>query len=90
MRDAIPVGVPAEVAESAMATVGGAIEAARNLPATLGSPLIESARESFVQGLQLSALLSAVGSLALAIFAGVMFRGRPSSAAAVEPDGQTV
>jgi DHA2 family multidrug resistance protein-like MFS transporter len=90
MGDGIPVGVPAEVAEAAMATVGGAIEAARNLPTTLGSPLIESARAAFVQGLQLSALLSAVGSLALAIFAGFMFRDRPASAAAAEPDRKTV
>lgn len=79
MIAALPSGVPPEAAEAAQATLGGALEVAKQLPGQLGSVLVDAAREAFMRGLRITAAISVVGSLGLAAFAGVMLRRvRPS------------
>ena len=80
----IPAGLPADMADAARATLGGAIDVSKQLPAEAGAALIEASREAFLRGLQLAALISVVGSIALAIFAAVTLRNSRGSAHATE------
>jgi DHA2 family multidrug resistance protein-like MFS transporter len=70
----LPAQLPLDVASTAMATLGGAVAAAGQLPADIGAALVHSARAAFLAGLMLCATLSGIGTLVLAIFAGTMFR----------------
>jgi MFS transporter, DHA2 family, multidrug resistance protein len=74
MADAIPAGLPPDAAEAARATLGGAVAAAGQLPGQLGPALVDAAREAFIRGLQATAAISVVGSLALAVFTVVALR----------------
>jgi MFS transporter, DHA2 family, multidrug resistance protein len=70
--DDIPVGVPAESAEAARDTLGGAFAESQNLPAAVGADLLDVAREAFTQGLQVvafvSAVLAALGAIGIVAF----------------------
>ncbi|HWM84362.1 MAG TPA: MFS transporter [Kofleriaceae bacterium] len=74
MAEVVPAGVPAEAAEAARATLGGALAAAERLPAHLGGALLGPAREAFTQGLQLTAVISAAVVIATAILAALLLR----------------
>jgi MFS transporter, DHA2 family, multidrug resistance protein len=85
MITGVPAGVPAPAAKTARDTLGGAVEVAGQLPGRLGPDLIDAARDAFLQGLHLAAVISAVGAIGLAVFVAVMLRRvRPGS----EPEGQ--
>jgi DHA2 family multidrug resistance protein-like MFS transporter len=80
LADAMPASVSPEITRDAMATLGGAVTAARQLPADVGSALLDAAREAFLRGLRLTSAISAIGSIALALFAARAFRDvRPTS-----------
>jgi MFS transporter, DHA2 family, multidrug resistance protein len=81
MADDMPAGVTPEAAADARATLGGALEVAGQLPDQLGIALMEAARNAFVQGMQLTAGISAVGAVALAIVAAVLLRHAKAGAA---------
>jgi DHA2 family multidrug resistance protein-like MFS transporter len=89
MAEAIPVGVPLEAADAARDTLGGAIEVAGQLPGQLGPGLIDAARDAFTQGLHLTAAISAIGSIGLAILVMTLLRrvraGSESSETADQP-----
>jgi MFS transporter, DHA2 family, multidrug resistance protein len=74
MAGAVPPAVPPDVAEAAQATLGGAVATAGQLPGQLGPAVIDAAREAFIQGLRVTAAISVVGSLALAVFTLVALR----------------
>jgi len=86
MAGGIPAGVPAEAAAAARDTLGGAVEIAGQLPARLGAPLIDAAREAFVQGVHVAASISVVGAIGLAVFVAVLLRGVRGSEAGAQPD----
>lgn len=71
---ALPAGLSPDATNAAMSTLGGAIAMARQLPTEVGTPLVDAARGAFLRGFVLCAGISAVGSLALAIFAASTFR----------------
>jgi len=71
---ALPAGLPADITHAAMATLGGAVLAAEQLPAEVGTVLVGAAREAFLRGLVVSEVISGVGTLVLAVFAWVTFR----------------
>jgi hypothetical protein len=75
MADAVPPGVPLEAAEAARATLGGALAVAAQLPEQAGAALRTAAREAFTQGLQMTAVVSAVTVAATAVAATVLARG---------------
>jgi DHA2 family multidrug resistance protein-like MFS transporter len=80
MAGEVPGGVPPEAAKTARDTLGGALEAAGQLPGELGSALIDAARVAFTQGLHVAAVISAVGSIGLAVLAVTLLRQcRPAS-----------
>jgi DHA2 family multidrug resistance protein-like MFS transporter len=67
MATGIPSGVPPGAVEASRDTLGGAVEVASGLPEEVGSALIGAARAAFLRGMRVSAVISAVGTLALAI-----------------------
>jgi DHA2 family multidrug resistance protein-like MFS transporter len=79
--DGLPAGVPLQVADAARATLGGAVVAAAALPAPAAAELTRVARTAFLDGLQICAAISALGSAALAVLAVVALRRARSRAA---------
>jgi DHA2 family multidrug resistance protein-like MFS transporter len=73
-----PAGVPAEAAAAARDTLGGALSVASELPGEVGAELLEAARLAFTNGLRLTAAISAVLSLGVAIVASIALRSVPS------------
>jgi DHA2 family multidrug resistance protein-like MFS transporter len=80
---ALPASVPPDVAHTAKDTLGGAIAVAAGMPGPIGSAVIEAARHAFIQGLQITATISTIGAVVLAIFAALALRrvGGPSAEA---------
>jgi len=72
-----PPGVPADVLDAARDTLGGAVDAAAQLPRALGDALLAVARDSFVQGMQTVAIVSAVLAVGAAVWAFIVVRVPP-------------
>ncbi|HEX2885994.1 MAG TPA: MFS transporter [Vineibacter terrae] len=73
-------GIPAEVMETARATLGGALAAASRLPLPAGTDLLAMARDAFTQALQAASLISAALMIATAVVAVLALRPSPSAA----------
>jgi DHA2 family multidrug resistance protein-like MFS transporter len=67
-------GIPPEAIESARDTLGGAVDAARTLPAEEGARLLATARAAFVHAFEVTSALSAVCAVLAAIFAATLLR----------------
>jgi DHA2 family multidrug resistance protein-like MFS transporter len=74
LAQGLPEGLSPDVTTAAMSTLGGAVAMSGHLSGQLGTALVEAAREAFLRGLVLCAVISGVGSLAFAIFAAWSFR----------------
>jgi DHA2 family multidrug resistance protein-like MFS transporter len=90
MAEAVSHRVPPELAAAARGTLGGAIDVARQLPDRIGIALLETARGSFVDGLELTAVISAVVVIVTAAIAVVVLRrvpggSRPDPAVDLKP-----
>jgi DHA2 family multidrug resistance protein-like MFS transporter len=72
--DGIPSSVPAEQADAARDTIGGAVAAAGDLPQALAARVLDAAQEAFTQGLQVVALASAVLAAAAAVLTAILLR----------------
>jgi DHA2 family multidrug resistance protein-like MFS transporter len=83
----LPAAVPADAAHAALATLGGAVVAAQQLPGDMGAALLDTARGAFARGLVVCQLISGVGTLALAVFAGATFRSSPPDPLSVPERG---
>jgi DHA2 family multidrug resistance protein-like MFS transporter len=70
--------VPADVLDAARDTLGGAVDAVARLPQALGDALLAVARDSFVQGMQAVAILSAMLAVGAAIWAYLVIRVPPA------------
>lgn len=80
MAEAAPATVPPEAAEATRENLGGAVSAASRLPDRPGAGLLDAARESFTQGLHLTAITSAALVLAMSVLILVLLRDvRPNS-----------
>jgi DHA2 family multidrug resistance protein-like MFS transporter len=84
----LPAGVDGDAAASAADTLGGAVAVAGQLPPVVGDELLEVARLAFVSGMQLTAAVSAIVAVGLAILAVVLLRrdGAEPTAEPIEPD----
>lgn len=71
---ALPEGVPAEAAEVARATIGGAVSVSERLPGALGAELLGTAREAFAHAFGTTAAISAVIAAGVAILAAALLR----------------
>jgi DHA2 family multidrug resistance protein-like MFS transporter len=78
---ALPGDVPATAVLAARETLAGAVDAASQLPLPLGQALRQTAQSGFIQGLQLSAGISAAVALVIAGLAAVLLRGVRTGAA---------
>ena len=87
LAENLPAGVPALAAAAARYHVGGAAAAAQKLPAEVGAALLTASREAFTTGLQVTAGISAVVAVGIAVLATVMLREVPPTAGA-EPAEQ--
>jgi MFS transporter, DHA2 family, multidrug resistance protein len=74
VSDAIPAGIPADAAEAARGTLGGALAVAEQLPDQLGTALLGLAREAFIGAMQVIGAVAAAAALATAIAAALLFR----------------
>jgi DHA2 family multidrug resistance protein-like MFS transporter len=70
----LPESIPPAATIATRETLGGAVVAAKQLPAPLADALLSSAREAFVQGLQLTAVIGAVGLAGMAFVAAILLR----------------
>jgi DHA2 family multidrug resistance protein-like MFS transporter len=92
VSDGVPAGVPPEQAEAARDTLGGAVAAGDELRDPLAVELLDAAREAFTQGLQITAVISAVVVTLLAVVAVIVLRRVPAASQLegqpdLEPDG---
>ncbi|KIZ17413.1 MFS transporter [Streptomyces natalensis ATCC 27448] len=91
-----PPGIPAGTEAAARESLGGAMEAAKDLPAHQATALVKSAQHSFVDGLDIAVGVSAVVLLSAAVAAWFLLRGQelgntpaqPETAADAERDPQ--
>ncbi|MGW2197522.1 MFS transporter [Streptosporangium sp. NPDC001682] len=74
LADRLPEGLPTSVVETAKDTLAAAVNVARELPAANGAGLLAAARESFVHGLQATAIIGAVLAALLALVSATLLR----------------
>ncbi|WP_032407759.1 MFS transporter [Rhodococcoides fascians] len=79
MEDAIPAGTPAEIADPARETIGGAIAVADYLPEPFATQLTDVAHSSFIDGFNLAAGTSAVLMFVSAVVVFLLLRRVPAS-----------
>jgi DHA2 family multidrug resistance protein-like MFS transporter len=70
----LPAGIPAEAAEAARGTIGGAVSVAGQLPGTLGAEVLDAARAAFAQAFGTTAAISAIIAIGVAILAATLLR----------------
>jgi len=81
MADQVPAGLPPEVAAAARSTLGGALAIVDQLPADIGSTMLDAGRVAFTQGMIVSAGMAAAAMLTIAAMALIWLRAvRPSAA----------
>ncbi|KPC65089.1 MFS transporter [Streptomyces chattanoogensis] len=85
----VPAGVPAEAADAARESLGGAIEVAKDLPAAQGTALLKAAQQTFVNGLDIAVGVSAVVLLGAAVAAWLLLRGQELGSSPVPPGTTT-
>jgi DHA2 family multidrug resistance protein-like MFS transporter len=76
LADHLPAAVRAEAAAIARDTLGSAVAVAGQLPEDLRATLLATAREAFVQGMQLTSAIAAVVAAGLALLAVASQRDR--------------
>jgi len=86
MAGSVVDGIPHEAGVAARDTLGGAVAAAGQFPGP-GAALLDTARKAFAEGLQVTAMTSAVVVLGMAILVLVLLRHvRSASELAAQPD----
>jgi DHA2 family multidrug resistance protein-like MFS transporter len=74
ISDSLGSAIPAEAANAARDTLGGALAIADTLPAALGAELVATAQAAFVDALHVVAAVAAIGAVATAIVAAFALR----------------
>ena len=87
VADRVPPGIPAEAADAARDTLGGALEIAQSLPAELGTALVTVAQIAFVDALHFVAAVAVVGAVVTAIGAALALRSVPARSERAEEEG---
>ncbi|HEV8488186.1 MAG TPA: MFS transporter [Candidatus Limnocylindrales bacterium] len=78
IANSLPSGIPAEVAEAARDTLGGALAIAQTLPDALGAAVVAAAQTAFIDALHLVAAVATVGAVVTAIGAAAALRSVPA------------
>jgi len=74
MDTAAPADLPADAADAARDTLGGATEVASHLPDQLSGPLLHAAQEAFTEGMRLAAAAGTVIMVVLAVLTAITLR----------------
>ena len=74
VADSLPSELPAEVADAALDTLGGALAIAQTLPEALGATLLAAAKVAFIGAIHVVAAIAAVGAIITAIGAAAALR----------------
>ncbi len=74
LKDTMPATIPPETRQVALDTLGAAVNVAQQLPRDLGSVLLDSARQAFVHGAQISITISVILAAATAVIVAVALR----------------
>ena len=82
VANALPSDLPAEVADAARDTLGGALAIAQSLPADLGAALVAAAQVAFIDAIHFVAAVAAVLAVVTAVGTAIALR---SVAARPEP-----
>jgi DHA2 family multidrug resistance protein-like MFS transporter len=92
VADALPPGIPAQAADAARDTLGGALAVAQGLSAELGGAVVAAAQTAFVDAIHLVAAVAAIGAMVTAIVAAIALRRVParSEAPTAESAGEPV
>ncbi len=88
IADRLPPSVPADVQSAASDTLGSAVAISGELPAQLGAAVLDTAREAFVHGMQLTSGIAAVVAVGLAVVAVVMLRANGVPPSETESDSE--
>jgi DHA2 family multidrug resistance protein-like MFS transporter len=86
LANRLPTAIPAEAEAVASDTLGSAVAVAGQLPDQLGSALLDTAREAFVHGMQLTSVIAAVVAVGIAVLTVVVLRSQEAPPA--DPDAQ--
>jgi DHA2 family multidrug resistance protein-like MFS transporter len=87
LADAVPAAVPPEQADVARDTLGGANEVAEQLPDQVGAALLDTARDAFTEGMQITAVTGAIVLAGLAVLTAILLRRVPGPARpSLQPD----
>ena len=78
VADSLPANVPAEVADAALDTLGGAMSIAASLPGALADAVVAAAQVAFVDALHLVAAVAAILAVVTAIVAAAALRNVPA------------
>ena len=81
--EGLPAGLSPAAGEAARDTLGGAVAAAAQLPDPVSAALLVAAREAFVQGLELTAVVGAAVLAGIAVLVFVVLRRAPVGAEAL-------
>jgi MFS transporter, DHA2 family, multidrug resistance protein len=76
LSDRLPSAVPADAQAAASDTLGNAVAVAGELPAQLGSAVLDTAREAFVHGMQLTSVIAAVVAVGIAVLTVAVLRSQ--------------
>jgi DHA2 family multidrug resistance protein-like MFS transporter len=74
IAEGIPAEVPAAVAATARDTLGAAVGVAHGLPDRIGTSLLDAANAAFIEGIHVSAVISLIGAIAMALFVWLLLR----------------
>lgn len=74
IADNLPDGIPQDAVIAAKDTLGAAVVVARQLPSEMGADLVSVAREAFVQGMQVAAVISAFVAISAAFITVYILR----------------
>ena len=77
VADSLPADIPAEVADAALDTLGGALAVAESLPGALADAVVAAAQVAFVDALHLVAAVAAI----LAVVTAIVCRHCPAEGA---------
>jgi DHA2 family multidrug resistance protein-like MFS transporter len=89
MGESMPAGIPSHSAESARDTLGGAVAAADLLQGPQAAALLDVARDAFLRGLHLTAIIGATGFV-IAAFLVKLILGREEVQTAVDAEPEAI
>ncbi len=88
VADRLPADVPAQAADAARDTLGGALAIAQTLPGAIGDAVVVAAQTAFVDALRFVAAVAVVGAVGAAVAAAVALWKVPARSEPPSSDGE--